>query len=100
MLARISANPLECAIECMFPKPRAHVRLMPGAFPERPRASADGEDARAPCAARRFDRDLVAHLAAHQRLAEWRIRRHAADARDLDLHLLALFVLDLDVRSD
>src|SRR5204863_7511861 len=64
------------------------------------RQLANRDDARAPRAARRLDDDLVADLAPEQRAPHGRVGRHAADAGDLDLHELALLVLDLDVRPD
>src|SRR3954453_2543529 len=60
----------------------------------------DGKNARAPGAARRFDCHFVTDLSAEQRAADGRVRRDAADARDLDLHALALLVLDVDGGAD
>src|SRR5439155_26806430 len=62
--------------------------------------AADRQNPRGPGAARRLDLDGVTHLAAEQRAAHRRIRRDAADARDLKVQPLAVLVLDLDARSD
>ncbi len=43
---------------------------------------------------------IVADTPAEQSLADGRLRRNAADARDLQLHPLASLVLDLDARAD
>src|SRR5690348_13877558 len=63
-------------------------------------SAADRDDLRAPRAAGRGDVDLVALLRAEQRSAERRLGRDAPHAGDLDLHALALLVLDLDGRAD
>src|SRR5690242_2600866 len=72
--------------------------------PREPRSrssgSANRDDRGAPRAAWSRNVDALADLHTHQRAAERRVRRDAADARDLDLHLLALLVLDLDDRAD
>ena len=53
-----------------------------------------------PGAARRLDLDLVALRLAEHCLPDRRFGRHAADARDLDRHLLAVLALELDRRAD
>src|SRR6478735_3234554 len=66
---------------------------------DRESGSADRDDRRPPGATGCGDVDALADLRAHQRAAERRVGRDAAHARDLDLHLLALLVLDLDDRA-
>src|SRR5436305_12190661 len=55
----------------------------------------DGQDPRTPGAAGRIDLDLVARLPSKQRAPERRIRRNAANTRDLDLQALAPVILEL-----
>src|SRR4029453_1523911 len=63
-------------------------------------AGPDGRGGSAPRAARRVDLDLVALFRAHQRAADGRVGRDAADARDLDREAPAALVLELDPRAD
>src|SRR3990170_6650780 len=65
-----------------------------------PLRSPEGEHARRPGTARGLDLDGVADDGAEQRAAERGVGRDAADARDLDLQLVAGLVLDLDERAD
>src|SRR5205807_2785818 len=60
----------------------------------------DREDASAPRSSWRLDRDLLAHLATDQGASQGRVRRDAADARDLHVHVLALLVDNRYARSD
>src|SRR6478752_7349427 len=62
--------------------------------------AADRDDLRAPRAARCGDVDLVADPGPEEGAPERRLRRDAAHARDLDLHALAVVVLDLDPGAD
>src|SRR5438477_5423768 len=64
------------------------------------RGTPDGHDPRPPAAARRVDLDLVAERLPQQHLAHRRVRRDAADARDLDLEPLAVVPLERDPRAD
>ena len=74
-----------------------------GAIPARPLQrllAADGDDARVPGSLWRVDLDLVPGFAPRRARPSGRVRRDAADARDLDRHPLTLLVLDLDRRAD